>query len=188
MGNSLTFPPIFRGKLVRLAAATAADAESFARWSNDDEYLRLLDDDPIRPMAAGEFTWISDPKPDPNSASFQIRTIVDDKHIGFVVLHTIKWPSQSCMVAIGIGEEEYRGRGYGSEAMNLALNYAFNELNLHRVELIVMAYNTRAIASYEKLGFVREGVKREAVQRFGVRYDVLCYAILRPEWTARQLA
>jgi RimJ/RimL family protein N-acetyltransferase len=66
--------------------------------------------------------------------------------------------------------------------MRLALDYAFSELNLHRVQLTVFAYNARAIALYEKLGFVREGVYREFLHRDGVRYDMYLYGLLRREW------
>ena len=65
------------------------------------------------------------------------------------------------------------------------LDPAFGELNLHRVQLTVFAYNERAIALYEKLGFVREGVYREFMACDGVRYDMYLYGLLRREWEAR---
>ena len=70
--------------------------------------------------------------------------------------------------------------------MRLALKFAFDELNLHRVQLTVFAYNDRAIALYEKLGFQREGTFREFLHRDGARYDMYLYGLLRREWEARQ--
>jgi RimJ/RimL family protein N-acetyltransferase len=61
-----------------------------------------------------------------------------------------------------------------------------DELNLHRVQLTVFSYNERAIALYEKLGFQREGVYREFIQRDGRRYDMYLYGLLRREWKANQ--
>jgi RimJ/RimL family protein N-acetyltransferase len=85
-------------------------------------------------------------------------------------------------LGIGIGDREQWGKGYGREAMELVLRYGFHELNLHRIQLTVFEYNERAIALYEKLGFRREGVYREFMQRDGKRYDMLLYGLLRREW------
>jgi RimJ/RimL family protein N-acetyltransferase len=69
--------------------------------------------------------------------------------------------------------------------MALVLRFAFHEINLHRLQLTVFAYNERAIASYERLGFVREGVFREFINHDGRRYDMILYGLLRHEWEAR---
>jgi RimJ/RimL family protein N-acetyltransferase len=177
------FNPIFTGEFVRLAAPQPEDGDQFARWSQDDEYMRLLDDDPVRPMAPANFARFG--TPNASDYYFHLRTLVDDTLIGFVVLFNIKWSNQSAEMAIGIGVPEFRGKGYGGDALRLILNYAFNELNLHRVELTVIAYNTGAIRAYERAGFVREGVKRQAIQRSGQRFDLIGYGILRDEWLAR---
>jgi RimJ/RimL family protein N-acetyltransferase len=177
------FAPIFKGKLVRLAAPQPEDSEYFAAWSQDDEYMRLLDDDPVRPMAPANFVDFG--TPNPSAYYFHLRTLADDTLIGFVVLFNIKWSNQSAEMAIGIGVPEYRGKGYGSDALRLILNYAFSELNLYRVALTVIDYNTEAVRAYERVGFVREGVKRHAIQRGGQRFDMICYSLLRDEWLAR---
>ena len=85
-------------------------------------------------------------------------------------------------VAIAFGDEANRGKGYGYEAMQLLLKFAFHELNLHRVQLTVFEYNIRAIRLYEKMGFVREGTQREFLQRDGRRYDMYFYGLLVHEW------
>jgi len=90
-------------------------------------------------------------------------------------------------LGIGIGMREYWDRGLGSEALALALRYAFHEMNLHRLTLTVLAYNTRAIHLYEKLGFRHEGTFREFGLRDGKRYDMLLYGLLRREWEAHEL-
>jgi len=88
-------------------------------------------------------------------------------------------------LSIGIGEAEARGKGYGYDAMRLALNFAFNELNLHRIQLTVFSYNAAALALYNKLGFTHEGTYREFLRRDGQRHDMLLYGLLRDEWTTR---
>jgi RimJ/RimL family protein N-acetyltransferase len=179
------FSPLFTGRLLRLAPATTEDQQTLAMWSRDDMYLRMLDDDPVRPqnMSAYQSTTEWDPQ---SSVYFHLRTLSDDTFIGFVALFTIKWASQTCDMAIGIGPSEYRGKGYGQDALRLILNYAFSELNLYRVGLTVMSYNTAAIRAYERAGFVREGAKRQMVHREGQRHDLVLYGILRDEWLARR--
>jgi RimJ/RimL family protein N-acetyltransferase len=66
--------------------------------------------------------------------------------------------------------------------MRLALDFAFRELNLHRICLTVFSYNPAAIKLYESLGFTREGVYREHLQRDGQRHDMILYGLLRREW------
>jgi RimJ/RimL family protein N-acetyltransferase len=172
---------LFTGKLVRLAAPTADERDIFARWSNDPEYLRNLDDDPARPRHADA---IALPGKDVEwqRFEFRIRTLADNILIGFVELWGFSWNHQSATMSIGIGEPAYRGKGYGTDAIRLILSYAFCELNLHRVGLGVFSYNTRAIRAYEKVGFVREGALRQAIHRDGRRYDMILMGILRPEW------
>jgi len=66
------------------------------------------------------------------------------------------------------------------------IGYGFRELGLYRITLSVFSYNTRAIRSYEKVGFVREQVQRAALFRDGERYDMYIMGLLRPEWEAQQ--
>ncbi len=174
---------LFRGQLVRLAAPAEGDAQAFARWTEDASYLRSLDTDYAHPVSVQEFAKRLNPEAaHPNRIEFHLRTLEDDRLIGFVALHTIEWNNQAALLAIGIGEPAYRGRGYGTDALLLALHYGFEELNLHRVGLNVIANNARAIRTYERIGFRREGALRGAVSRDGSRYDVLLMGMLKDEW------
>lgn len=175
------FKPIFNGRLLRLAVPQPGDAERLAEWSQDDEYMRMLDDDPVRPLTDDFFRGFGDPK-DSTSYYFHLRTLEEDKFIGFVVLHTIKWASRTSRLAIGIGHPGYRGKGYGADALRLIIRYAFAELNLNRIELTVMDYNTAAIKAYDRVGFVREGVMRQAVRREGRYADMLLYGLISQDW------
>jgi RimJ/RimL family protein N-acetyltransferase len=174
---------LFRGDLVRLVAPAEEDASALARWSEDAGYLRALDSDYARPVSAHEFaTRLAPEQSDPNKVEFHLRTLQDDRLIGFVALHSIEWNNGAALLAIGIGESAYRGKGYGSDALRLILRYAFDELNLHRVGLDVISNNARAIRTYEGAGFQREGTMRDAVLRDGSRHDRILMGILRHEW------
>jgi RimJ/RimL family protein N-acetyltransferase len=174
---------LFRGRLVRLAAPREEDAEAFSRWSEDAEYLRALDTDYARPLSPKEFAEKYAPgHTASNAVEFRLRTLAEDRLIGFVALHSIEWNNQAAMLAIGIGDEDHRGKGFGTDALRLILSYGFLELNLYRVGLDVIATNLRAIRAYENVGFKREGAMRGAVLRDGQRSDRIMMGILREEW------
>lgn len=180
---------LFKGKLVRLCADEPdVLAEAFSRWSRNSEYIRLLDNDPaklwsVKKVKEGIEKELE--QDDTGGIMYSIHLLEEDKLIGFIGLWGFGKPSGEAWVGIGMGEPEFWGRGYGTEAMQLILQYAFQELNLHRVTLGVFEYNQRAIRSYEKAGFVHEGRIRKEVLREGKRWDALQMGILREEWAAR---
>ena len=179
---------LFRGRLVRLAAQDSEkDAETLARWSSDSEYLRLLDSRPARPHAAKFFQEDTVRRAErEHDFVFNIRTLTDDRFVGFISLWVMNWASAEGRVGIGIGEPADRGRGFGTEAMQLLLRYAFAELGLARVSLETFAENRRAIRSYQKAGFTVEGVQREWARRDGRRGDVVSMGILSEEFQRAQ--
>jgi RimJ/RimL family protein N-acetyltransferase len=178
----MTISPLFTGTRIRLAAFQPGDAEIAARWTEDGEYQRQIDTDYARPSTAQEQAEMLNSRRSPNSVNFALRTLDDDRLIGFVVIHSIEWNNQCGTLAIGIGEAAYRGKGLGGEALKLILNYAFNELNLYRVGLDVISNNERALRAYRKAGFVEEGHMRASVYRDGKRLDRILMSVLRDEW------
>ena len=181
---------LFRGELVRL---TTEDPETRAKvevhWQRDSEYFRLLDAAPVRIVSEKQLkVWLEKRDEDgfkPDSYSFSVRTLAEDKLIGFFGLW-LNLAHNEAWIGIGIGNREFWGKGYGTDMMKLAVQYAFIELNVHRVSLGLMDYNPRALRSYEKAGFRLEGRTRGDVQREGMRHDSLWMGILREEWFAMQ--
>ena len=178
--------PLLQGELVRLIAANSeTDAELFAKWSRDSEYMRLQSSWPTRLWSQKQAKealrdWMEHERPD--EMEFVIRTLAEDRPIGSIGLDGIRWSHGDTFVGIGIGEREYWGKGYGTDAMRIMLRYAFMELNLHRVSPNVYEYNPRAIRSYEKAGFTVEGRQRQALDRDGRRWDIIYMGSLREEW------
>ena len=81
-----------------------------------------------------------------------------------------------------IGNKESQGKGAGTFAVKEILNHAFNNLNLHRVELTVLKNNERAMKLYEKSGFKREGTLRQVYYKNGSFVDAYIYSILKDEY------
>lgn len=83
----------------------------------------------------------------------------------------------------GVGiQEEHRRKGYGEEAIRWLVNWGFKWAGLHRIELGTISYNGAAIRLYEKVGFKKEGVKRECVFMDGKWFDMVEYGLLEGEW------
>jgi RimJ/RimL family protein N-acetyltransferase len=178
---------LFTGVLVRLTAEQPeTDSKILAEWSRDTEYQRLLEVHPVRPHTAAFFKKRFESAQTPTFFAFAMRRRTDDALLGTIMLMHVNYTHGDGMVGIGIGKREEWGKGYGSDAMNVILRFAFQELNLHRVSLLTLGSNTRAIRSYEKCGFVHEGRMRGAEHRGGARDDVIVMGIVRDEWLARQ--
>ena len=178
---------LFRGQLVRLCAPRAEDAEVLARWSEDGVYRRQADTDAPRPRTPDHFRERDELSgSDPDNFEFRIRTLDDDRLVGFVAVVGIEWANRHGWMAVGLGEATDRGRGYGREAVAMALRYAFHELGLHRLSLDVIADNEPAISLYRKLGFQEEGRLRERVLRDGQASDLLYMGLLRRDWEHTQ--
>ena len=181
---------LLHGELVRLAAENPeVMAGHFSRWNQDAGWVRFLDTEPSRLLSEKKWKeWLEKDleKGPSDQIFFAIRTLEDDTLIGFIGLFDLFMQHGDAFVAIALGERKYWGKGYGTDAMRVMLGYAFSELNLRRVSLIVFEYNPRAIRSYEKVGFVHEGRIREVLQRDGKRWDFLYMGILREEWLAKE--
>ncbi|MGD8794936.1 MAG: GNAT family protein [Anaerolineae bacterium] len=177
---------LLRGTKVRLTAISKDDAAAIAGWSGDVGFLRLQDSNMALPQNQAQMVAnLEEMEKSSTDVGFAIRTVADGALIGTIGFYEIEWANQAAWLGMGIGPREAWGQGYGTEALRLALQYAFDELNLHRITLTVLAYNERAIALYERAGFQREGVFREFGRRDGKRYDMYLYGLLRPEWQSR---
>jgi RimJ/RimL family protein N-acetyltransferase len=178
---------LLKGESVRLSAVDPAElGKAFAKWNQDSELTRYLD---ARTTLLRSAKSISDffekdlKEASPFAYPFTIRALDDDRLLGDIGLYvTNSWGPRDAFVGLGIGDRENWGKGYGTDAMKIALRYAFTELNLRRVTLTVFEYNPRAIRSYEKTGFQHEGRLRGALLRDGKRWDMLYMGILCDDW------
>lgn len=176
---------LLAGRAIRLTAFEPRDVATMAGWYQDAEFMRLFDAEAAYPKTAQQVgDYITAQHRSGTAYVFAVRPVGSDEMIGYVELDGIVWAQRVGWVSIAIADPARRGQGLGTEAMTLLLQYAFDELNLRRVQLTVFGYNERAIRFYEKIGFRREGVFREFLERDGQVYDMLLYGLLRREWEA----
>lgn len=174
---------LFKGERLILTAIRESDMAIIEKWMNDVHFLRHYDMLAAVPQTDHQTKkGILEMAESSNGYLFAIRKREEEELLGITGLIDIQWTNQVGTFFIGIGHTVDAGKGYGLEALLLMLDFAFNELNLYRVQLNVISYNERAIRLYEKAGFRREGVFRELLQRDNQRFDLYLYGLLRSEW------
>jgi RimJ/RimL family protein N-acetyltransferase len=120
-------------------------------------------------------------------AQFVIYSKAIEKDVGSVFLRNIDHKNQKAEFGIFIGEDFARGKGIGSHAARLILQYGFENLNLNRIFLRVFARNIGAINAYKKAGFVQEGLLRQDVIIDGEKEDMVLMSVLRTEYFSKQI-
>ncbi len=174
---------MFRGEKIQLTAIQRDYLPRYVEWLNDWQVSQFLAPGIPRPLRIeDEMDWFEHQRAASDQQVFAIVTIADDKLIGNCGLHRIDLKNRCAMFGIFIGDQNYWGKGYGTDATNTILRYGFEQLGLNRVELWVYDFNPRAIRAYEKAGFKREGVRRQGLYRNGTYHDEFIMGILREEW------
>jgi RimJ/RimL family protein N-acetyltransferase len=173
------------GKLVRLRPIELDDLERYVHWVNDPEVMRFQSARYPWSRAAEE-DWIKEAmrKTSPPEIILAIDTLEEVRHIGSIGLHDINRENRRAVLGIMIGDKTCWDRGYGTDAVLTLLGFAFQEINLHRVQLIVHQDNARAIACYRKCGFVEEGRLRQDWYQEGHYADTFVMGVLASEFRA----
>lgn len=177
--------PIIRGEHVYLRAAERSDIPTFVRWFNDARVLQHL---AMRaPMSeAAESGWFDRMLAAQGSSDYHFVVCLraDDRAIGTIGLHGIDWPNGVAEFGIALGEPSEWGKGFGTDATRAISDFAFGELRLERLSLLVYADNDRARRVYEAAGFQLEGTMRRALYQRGERLDVHVMGLLRDDWAS----
>ena len=136
---------------------------------------------PFPPTASDHEKFLNEISSDKDEYTFAIELKENRMFIGSIAVYLVNWKNGTCYVGISIGPD-YQGKGYGTDAMEILLDFIFNYLNVNKVKLQVFGFNQQAIRSYEKSGFHHEGTLREEVFRFGKFHDVVVMGVLRSDW------
>lgn len=178
---------MFYGQKVTLRAITRDDLEKILQFQNDVEVELASGGEPPAPYSLERIRANFEAdlgKSVQDVLNFAIEA--DGKYIGGCGLFNLEPIAHTAELGIIIGDKAYWGKGYGRDAVNLLLQYAFHYRNFHKVHLRTHGRNERAIRAYQACGFLEEGRLRAQVYSDG-RYDDLVYmGILRADWEQSQ--
>ncbi|WP_207000509.1 GNAT family N-acetyltransferase [Trinickia mobilis] len=169
---------MLRGTKVVLTEIRPDDKDALFRWINDSETVRL--NAPYRPVDwTSHIAWCDGLGSSTSRVIFAVREQETSEIIGTVQLIDIHPVHRSAELVIRIGDESNRGKGLGTEAVRLAIAFAFGDLNLVRVWLRVFSNNGRAIKAYQNAGMSQEGTLRKAAYINGEWLDQTILAVVR---------
>jgi RimJ/RimL family protein N-acetyltransferase len=184
--GSLSFAekPVLTGRLVTLRPVLAEDAAGL--FAMDDETGRLTgspkkEDDPNWTLENLQ-RWYASRAEHDDRIDLSIIERATGAWAGEVVLNELNVGNESCGFRIALQGPRFYGRGLGTEATRLIIDYAFATVGVHRIELQVYDFNPRARHVYERVGFVHEGTMREALRGDGQWIDCHLMGMLASDW------
>ena len=166
---------------IYLRALEPDDYKTSIKWRKDDEIWGLVGSPKYFVSEAYEKKWVEDTIF--NSRDIKLAVCLKDSntYIGNVYATDIDMINRSCTTGVLVGEHEYWGKGYASEAMKLLLDYVFNERNLNRAQALVLDSNAASLKMHQKVGYKIEGTLRQSVYKNGKYQDMIVLSILKEE-------
>lgn len=163
------------GERVALGPLRRDLAPHLLRWWNDFPTARLAGfPDPPAPWTVERVAgWLDEALADQQRVGFTVYSVDGPRPIGYANLRDIDHQHGTAEFGITIGDPADRGRGYGTEAVRLILDYAFTALGLTNVLLDTVEFNQAGQRAYEKAGFHLVGRRRRSVSAGGQRWDVI---------------
>jgi RimJ/RimL family protein N-acetyltransferase len=170
------------GKKVTLRAIEEEDLPTLHKWANDPQTQDIIGN--IHHPSSFEFhkNWFKNIQEDNLNLRFAIET-EDIGLIGISSIIQIDWRNNHAWHGIMLGDKDLRGKGYGSDAVMATMRYAFDELHLERLDGSMIEYNKVSISFYcDKLGWKREGVRRNYYYRKGRYWDQVIVGITKEDY------
>ena len=165
-----------------LRPVSVTDAnEEYLRWMNDAEVTRGLETGIFPTTRESLISFVEKISGSKDNVFLAIVEKSSGKHIGNIKLGNINWVHRHGELGILIGDKSTWGKGYGSDACRLIVDYAFTKLNLHKVWLAVFSNNPSAIKVYQRLNFVEEGRLKEHVFSEGKFEDKILMSVFNPK-------
>ncbi|MCB9233665.1 MAG: GNAT family N-acetyltransferase [Bacteroidia bacterium] len=146
-------------------------AGNYLAWMNDPEITQFLESRFRSYTEQDLLDYIEVTSQDPNSYPMAICQSVDGRHVGNIKLGPVNTIHRHGDIGIIIGERDCWGKGYATEAIRLLVDFAFEELGLHKVTAGCYSDNPGSAKAFLKAGFVEEGVKKEQYLSNGVYVD-----------------
>lgn len=176
---------LLRGEKIRLRPLREEDLSLLASWWNDPAWMVFQNANvaPSPDSSTVDMFRMWSGNKDAGSFGFSIEEIESETLVGHVTLWGIDPIVRAGTLGIMIGGD-YVDQGFGTDAMRVVLRFAFEELGINKVELSVWEYNSRALRTYERVGFVVEGTRRAATFHAGRYWAQIQMGILKSEYLA----
>lgn len=161
---------------VRLSDVT----DQYVAWMNDPEVNQFLETRFMPQTVETICEYVRQMNMNADTVFMAVATTADKVHIGNIKIGPINWFHRAAFISIFIGEKNCWGKGFGTEAIQLAADLAFDKLNLHKLNANIYEGNQGSLRAFEKAGFTKEG--RRCGQRFynGRYVDEIMMGLLRP--------
>jgi diamine N-acetyltransferase len=176
------------GDLVSLGPLSRDLLPLYQRWINDFSALRTLGALPPRPTTLEQESAWYESEQSGSTIGFTIYERATWQAVGNTGLRGIDHRNRTAVFGILIGEPTARGKGYGTEATRLMLDYAFTALGLHSVMLTCAEFNPAGLRAYEKAGFREFGRRRQCRWLAGRLWDDVYMDCLASEFESPVLA
>ena len=176
-----THPMFLIGERLYLRPLEKSDLGVLQAWANDPE-LRGLTGETMPTSQAGMEESFERARAHPDRVWFVVVQKESHRVIGEAGLLRMFYAWRTTDLSIILGDKTAWGRGFGTEAINLLLDYAFGCLNFHRVSIGVVGSNARALRFYEKVGFKREGLQRDGYYYNHAYQDFVMMSLLEDEY------
>lgn len=172
------------GDRIYLSPKGVSDEEitKFTEWMNDFQITDYTGRSSQIMTWQNEKEYLENAIKSNNNKNFNMIDLKSNKLIGTIGLEHFDYIARSAVLAIFIGDSDFRNNGYGTEAIKLLLEYGFKYLNLHSIRLDLLSINEQAHKCYLKCGFKDTGFSRDAIFLNGKYYDKLHMDILESEF------
>ncbi|MCG1026178.1 MULTISPECIES: GNAT family N-acetyltransferase [Dehalobacter] len=171
---------MLNGKLTRIRPLEIDDLDTLYEWYNDHDFSYWISGNwPLATLLRREDLESKLFEEDANRYAI---TDLQGSLIGTIGFDQVNIPARSARIYIGIGLQDYWGKGYGTDALTAFIRYLFGQWNFRRLTAETWVNNTRALSCYEKLGFIAEGRLREAYYVEGQYFDAIILGLLKKDY------
>jgi len=171
-----------QGERVYLSPLNIEDNELYTKWLNDSGVMENIGGSHYNNNTVACKAWFEEKLKNDRAVLLAVVRNDNDQPIGYFEFMELEHVHRTATFCVFIGDEENRGKGYGTEAVGLAVKYGFDVLNLNNIDLKVYSFNERARKSYEKIGFKQYGRRSQAYYFNGEYYDMVLMEILREDF------
>lgn len=167
-----------RGQRVTLRPIEKTDIKQLVVWINDPEVNQFITASfPLNEITEEKWHESLDPKKD-----IVLGIEVGDELIGVMGIHGINWIDRVATTGAMIGNKDYWGKGYGTDAKMILLDYAFNKLNLRKIMSVVFEFNKRSLQYSLHCGYKIEGRRKKNRFRKGRYWDEIELGLFKKDW------